>query len=287
MNIIKKISVLTFTALSMIMSSSCIAVTSNDGGISGREQVVGSGNKISKDIPAKSDFTKISVPSIIDVVVQQGSANSIKVEGSDNLIKYCNINVANNTLNIELTKEADRISFKKFDVKVYVTAKALSDISISGTGDVDFKGNFNTSNLNLDISGTGDITIPALNANDFKVSISGTGDVKAKATCSSAWLYVSGTGDINAELLSLKMLEAQISGTGDIDISGSTETASYSISGTGDIEAKNMIAKSVIASSNGTGDIDCYASESFSGTKSVASGLKCYGNPAKYDMKKN
>lgn len=287
MNISKYIGSLFITVVIMSMISSCVSATEGKSRISGRDQVEASGNIVTKSVELSSDFSGISVLSIIDVVVTQGNADAVKIVGSDNLIKYCDVSLNGKTLNINLSKEADNISFKKFDVKVYITSRSLNNVSISGTGDVNFKEPFNTSILNINISGTGDLTIPALIAADFNVNISGTGDVKAKGSCNSASFDVSGTGDIDADLKITNTLKASVSGTGDIELSGTVNTAEYIISGTGDIEAKNMIAKSVKASSAGTGDIDCYASESFSGSKTVTGGLKCYGNPAKYNMKKD
>lgn len=287
MKFIKVLSSLTFAAAMLFSATSCISVNGSESVISGREKVTGSGKIISKNVTLNADFAAISVPSIIDVIVTQDSANSVKLEGSDNLLKYCDINVSKNTLNISMSKEGDKISFKKFDVKAYVTVKNLNIIQIAGTGDVDVKGSLNTSILNLNITGTGDITIPSLKADDFKVTIAGTGDVKVKGSCNKVSFAVSGTGDIKAALTNIQTLGASVSGTGDIELTGDAQTATYSVSGTGDIEAKNMIAKTVTATASGTGDIDCYASESFSGTKSTTSGLKCYGNPANYNLTKH
>lgn len=287
MSFIKNLSAISVSAAMLFSATSCVAVTGGDAAISGHEQIAGSGKIVTQEVPVSSDFTELSVPSIIDVIVTQGNTNSIKIVGSDNLIKYCDASVSGKTLNIGMTKEAENINFKKFDVKVYVTAKTLNKVDVSGTGDVDFKGNFNTSKFEIDITGTGDVTVPSVTATNFNVSIAGTGDVKAKGSCDNASLSITGTGDINAELTGLKTLDASISGTGDIELGGSTVKANYSVSGTGDIEAKDMKASVVTASSTGTGDIECYASESFSGSKSTTAGLKCYGDPAKYDMKKN
>lgn len=287
MNFINNFKVIGLVACSLIVSTACVAVSGGDTVISGRDRVIGSGNKVTKKVTLNGDFNKVSVPSIVDVVISQGTSNNVNIVGSDNLIKYCKVSLVNNTLNIDLTKEGERVSFSKFDVKVNITAKDINKVDISGTGDVDFKGNFSTSSLGLNISGTGDITVPSLKAENLNVNISGTGDVKIKGNCEQAGLTVSGTGDIDAILNSLSVLKVNVSGTGDIGLSGSADKAQYTVSGTGDIEAKNMTAKSVVATSTGTGDIECYASESFSGTKSTTAGLKCYGNPAHYTLTKN
>ena len=286
MNFFKQLSSLAVVAAMLFSSSSCVAVTGGETVFSGRDHVNPSGKIITKNIAVTSDFTKIYVPSIIDVVVKQGNTNSVTLEGSDNLIKYCDVNVSGNTLNVAMSKEAKNVNFRKFDVKVYVIAKNLDSISISGTGDVDFKGAFTTSNLGLSITGTGDITLPNLTATNLTVLIAGTGDVKAKGTCKKVKMTVTGTGDIEAALTGIDSLEASVAGTGDIELSGSAVNANYTVSGTGDIKAREMKAKSVNASATGTGDIDCYASESFNGSRSKTAGLKCYGEPAKYNLNK-
>ena len=248
------------------------------------ETVMASGNIITKNMIVKSDFSAISIPSIVDVVVKQGDTPEINIKGSDNLLKYCSASVKKGILTVALNKEADNINFNKFDVVVYVTVKELSSIMIQGTGDVKFEGEFKTPELSLNIHGTGDIKIPSFKGYKLKAAIYGTGDIKMRANCVTADLSVAGTGDIDAELKGVEDLKASVTGTGDITLYGDTKKATYAVTGTGEIEAKKMIAGSVHATSTGTGDIECYASDYFHGIQSSTAKLKCHGNPPKMEL---
>lgn len=285
MNKVSKILIGSFVWICLFSFSSCVSVSgSRDYYVSGTEAIVSSGKIVTKNVAVKSDFNVISVPDIIDVVVKQGNNSDITIKGSDNIVPYCNVSIQNGTLTVSLTKEATKLSFKKFDAIVYVTAKEISQVVIQGTGDVKFEGEFNSPELSLLITGTGDIKIPHFIGYKLKAMIPGTGGIEMRADCVTADLTITGTGDIDAELKGVEDLRASVPGTGDITLYGDAKKATYTVSGTGDIGARKMIVGTVHATSSGTGDIDCYATDYFHGIQSATAKVKCHGNPKKMDM---
>lgn len=271
-------------AAALVFATSCVSVDANGKASFSGNVVTASGNKISKTFNLGA-FNSISSLGIQDVVITQGKTQSVIVKASDNIMKYCTLNVKNGVLNVSMTKEANSVQFKKFDMVVYVTMKDVKKISLSGTGDVKSKGNIKSDKLSLSLNGTGDIKLPSLSANTLTINLGGTGDIETKGSVINAEFNLSGTGDIEADLNLAKTLKTYLSGTGDMKLKGVAETAIYHVSGTGDVEARNFKAQNVEAYASGTGDITCYASESFKGSNNDINNIKCYGNPKNRDIK--
>ncbi len=250
------------------------------------DRITGSGNIVSKTLNIGS-FENIKVQGMQDVVITQGSRSNVVVKGSDNLMQYNDISVQNGTLVVSQTqnKNGRSHSFRKYDMTVEITVPDLDKITSNGTGDISFRGTFNTTSITLLLNGTGDIILPALKAQILKANLNGTGDIQVSGTASNTTLNLNGTGDLISKLSNGNTLKASLTGTGDIKLSGSVISATYSATGTGDIYAKNMIAKDVTASATGTGDITCYASDSFSGNRSSITHITCYGKPADRNFK--
>lgn len=249
------------------------------------DNITPSGKIVSKTYNLPS-FHSITLQSIQDVEITQGSKQKVTLKGSDNLLDYTSLKVSGNgDLVISMKKEKNNRNFRKYDVVVHITVPNLDKVVSNGTGDIKFTGSFKAENLECLLNGTGDISLPALKANYFKGNLNGTGDLMVSATANSAKLHLNGTGDVTAKLTGVSTLDASLTGTGDLNVSGTATSANYKCSGTGDIYARNMQAKNVTASATGTGDITCYASESFSGNRTSITHITCYGKPSKRDIR--
>lgn len=277
MKLSKPIVFLTMAAVALTGLSGCIYNSNING--SNKKFIKPSGKIVSKTYEMGT-ITSISLNSLPDLVVTQGSTPKIVIKGSDNILPYCQLKKDGNNLSISLSKDYDRNQFQKCDIIVYATVKDLQKVITTGTGDVSFQGPIKADLLTLSTTGTGDISMPAFTAKTLIVNITGTGDVSVNGNADNVKLSISGTGDIKSKLTGINNLSASVSGTGDISIEGNANNAYYKATGTGDILARNMIAKNVQASSSGIGDITCHASDSFSCHKGEEN-IKCYGETKK------
>lgn len=90
-------------------------------------------------------------------------------------------------------------------------------INNSGTGDVEFK-SLNVKTLKINNSGTGDVDIESGKTVILKISNSGTGDVKAKINSAECDITNPGTGDVTGVRTSSKKMNLSNCGTGKIVI---------------------------------------------------------------------
>lgn len=70
---------------------------------------------------------------------------------------------------------------------------------------------------------------------------------------------VSGSGDIVLELANTDEIEVKISGKSDMELFGETENFHVEIRGTGDIQAHNLISQNALIDINGNGRVDVHA----------------------------
>lgn len=173
--------------------------------------ITGSGKVISKKIQL-SDFTSIILYSSADVDIEKGDKTSIVLSDYENLINYHKLSVMENSLKI--SKEPN-VSLRKSVAKIKIIVPNVYAIKIIGSGDVVLNSNINTLNQ-LHIIGSGDVVANAnSNFKNIDINISGSGDVRLKGTANNATITVSGSGDIDLTGLKSQFVDCKINGSGD------------------------------------------------------------------------
>lgn len=238
-------------------------------------QVSGNGNVVKEDrtVPA---FTGLDVEDGIDVILSQGSSQSLTLEADENLLGHIKTEVTGGKLKIYLEKNV----WNRKTLKAYVTVTELSSLSVSGGGDVSSTEVISVSDLKIDISGGGDLNF-STKGNSIKIEISGGGDADMEVEAKSMKYSLSGGGDLSLSLTgdelegsisgggdavislgnNLDIFSLEISGGGDLDLNGIAGDINVSISGGGDaeIDAKGGDARSIKLGVSGGGDIELSA----------------------------
>ena len=203
-----------------------------------------------------SGFNAVSLGGSFDVYITQGSIESVKVEAPDNIQDHIITEVDGGILKIYNKNDHgfhwDDLFGNHKKIAVYVTAKDLNAISVSGSGDVFFKEGIHTNSLRLKVSGSGDMN-GKVDVKNLESSISGSGDVKLSGHADNSAVSVSGSGDFEARGLVTANTIVRVSGSGDASINASN-SVSASVSGSGDVRYTGG-ARSVSSSKSGSGDI--------------------------------
>lgn len=214
----------------------------------------GNGNVITEH-RTTGHFDGIDLRICADVQVEQSSTFSVSVTTSENLMSVIRTEVQGTTLCID-TKNNKCINGND-DITIYVTMPELVMLDISGSGDIVSKNNFNAPNLDINISGSGNIIMDSLQTTNYDMNISGSGNIKLAGTqiASSQKIKISGSGDINTLNLPTNDCEIKISGSGKAQVWAINKLVT-DISGSGDIIYKgNPI---VTSSTSGSGDVRPY-----------------------------
>jgi hypothetical protein len=203
-----------------------------------------------------SGFNAVALGGSFDVYITQGSTESVKVEAPDNIIDHIITEVDNGVLKIYNKNDnnfhwGDLFGNHK-KIAVYVVAKDLNAISVSGSGDIFFKEGIHTNSLRIKVSGSGDM-YGKVDVKNLESGISGSGDVKLSGRAENSAVTVSGSGDFEARGLVTSNTIVRVSGSGDASVNASN-SISASISGSGDVRYTGG-AKSVSSSKSGSGDV--------------------------------
>lgn len=113
----------------------------------------------------------------------------------------------------------------------------------------------------------------------LNVSGSVKAHLKGKLETEDLDIIISGSGNITIDDLTSNSLEAKLSGSGKFDVAGTTSLLNSSISGSGKFDATNLKADSVYCSVSGSGNFNVQAEE-YLNVRITGSGKVNYnGNP--------
>lgn len=226
------------------------------------QSVTPSKKYITKELNNISNFSSIRVLGTPDVEYRQSSGSKAKVSiyGSDNLIDLLEVSTVNGVLQVNIKKGVKILSGER-RLKVIASSPSLSDVDIKGAADIYLKGTIKGNDLNLNITGSGDIEAENLQYTNLSA-------------------FVKGSGDIDVKNVRATTVRTIVSGSGDVNLKGSTQWATLTVNGSGDISADKLTATNVVATVAGSGDIACYASKQLDAKVNGSGDIEYKGSPS-------
>ncbi len=197
------------------------------------EKVVGEGPVVQQIIPV-TDFSKISVGVHGRINYNIGPVYKVEVIAQQNIIDV-----------MRFIKEGDELVIKfqngvwvksHEDILVNITAPVAKGVNLSGSASFNLTGPLTGSNLDLKVSGSGNIEVQQASLTDkLSSTISGSGSITVYSGISpNESLHVSGSGSINLVGLQADKTSADISGSGNIKVKVA-QTLDAHISGSGSV----------------------------------------------------
>ncbi|MEZ4875533.1 MAG: head GIN domain-containing protein [Flavobacteriaceae bacterium] len=218
----------------------------------GQEKVVGNGNITTKSVTT-GNYDEIKLVGSIDVHLEKGTEGNISVTTDENLQEYISIEVNGGELVIK-TKRNYYLK-TKHGVHVTVPFQDLSEVSLTGSGDMDSKDTIKANDFEVSLTGSGDITL-TLDAQMVDTDITGSGDITLLGTTNNLKVNVTGSGDFRGFDLQANHTEVRVSGSGDAKVVAK-QSLNARVNGSGDITYKGNPEKSDTKTS-GSGDISSF-----------------------------
>jgi hypothetical protein len=201
-----------------------------------------------------SGFSSVNVSGSFDVVITQGSTESVKVTAPADIIKRIITEVEGGVLKIYTKSDNDWHWFdgghKK--IMIYVSAKELDGVTLSGSGDVSFKEGLRANSFKLKLTGSGDLS-GKLDVKNLDCVLAGSGDISISGSAENSNVSVAGSGDYSATRFVTNTAAVRVAGSGDVKINVSSKLDA-SVVGSGDIHYTGSV-KSVSTSKIGSGDV--------------------------------
>lgn len=181
-----------------------------------------------------SEFSAIGLAISGNVYITQGDTQQLIVEGPADIIQELKTEVEGNTLEI---KFKDWFTCHSGKLNIYITIPKVKGLYLSGSGNMISENKIKTDDIDLKVSGSGNIEISNLMANAVTSKISGSGNIKlgGEGIINSHDIKISGSGDVLASGLAVNDYNIAISGSGGCDIKG-ISTLNVRISGSGKVK---------------------------------------------------
>jgi len=205
-------------------------------GFSSCEKVKGKGEVVNQT-RAITGFTGISLAIDATVYFSPDTGFYLEVRAQQNILDILQTELdANNNLIIKYKPSV--IVGSHEPVEIFVAAPDMRSLSISGSGDILVDTPWETQYIETVTSGSGNINISQLDANEFRATISGSGNVQASSgTVNMQHLLISGSGNMDLLGLESDTTMATISGSGNITV-WVNKLLDATISGSGNISYK-------------------------------------------------
>ncbi len=194
-------------------------------------------------------FSRIKASASFDVILEKGSRESVRIETR-------NVDPAKVITEVQdgrLRLAMERGTYRRIQVKVYVTYRELEEIALSGSGNIQGNDPIQARELSIIDSGSGNITLGRLEAERLLVKLSGSANMRLAGRANDAIVQVSGSGNVEAYDLKVSTSEVRISGSGNVNLSVS-EGIDASISGSGNVNYRGNPASTYVKTS-GSGSI--------------------------------
>lgn len=197
------------------------------------EKVVGEGPVQQQLIPV-SGFNKLSVGISGTVNYTIGADYRVEVRAQQNIIEAMRFNREGEELVISF-RPGVRVKATE-NIIVNITAPTARSVNLSGSASVRVNGPLAVDNLDLRISGSGQLEVQQADITSKLSSwVSGSGTVSVlNGSAQSTSLHVSGSGNLNVRAVQAAQALAEVSGSGNIRLHAS-QTLDAHISGSGNV----------------------------------------------------
>lgn len=203
-----------------------------------------------QDERAVSNFKGVASGGPLNVQISMGNNESIRFEGDQEAIADLITEVKEGILIIRpKTKWSDwSRKYRRPDITVFITAKKITSLTLSGSGNIEVLNPINCSELATTLSGSGSIKAKA-NTRSFAGVVSGSGTVSVSGKADNSTLTVSGSGNFQGKSFAVNTISVQISGSANVYVNASKEIDAV-ISGSGNIvySGDPLIKKTIIGS---------------------------------------
>lgn len=165
-----------------------------------------------------ANFSSFVLDGMGDVTITQGSTESLVIEAEDNVMPLLKSEVKNGVLTVLLDqKDWKDVVRPTKGIKITLGVKNLTGIELSGLGNVDMPA-LKTTSLTIKVSGTGNVKIGKLEATELVSTLSGLGNTDLSGTVTRETVEMSGAGQFSAGNLSCQTAKLTLTGAGSASV---------------------------------------------------------------------
>jgi len=180
-----------------------------------KEKVYGNKHVIT-ETRKMTNYDKLSVTGPYQVKIVSGNSHEVKITADENLMQAIDIYVKAGRLVVRTHPDFDIKKYSRLDIEV--PAEYLSNIKLTGSGEIYGSFIFDWNNLKLNITGSGNIDFET-NMKHISASVTGSGEIELQGKTDDLKINITGSGSIDATNLETTDAEVHITGSGDAFVS--------------------------------------------------------------------
>ena len=197
-----------------------------------KDRIKGTGATVSETFTI-ANFSKVNLDFSADVNYVYDKDYYVSVDAQQNVIDQMDIEKNGSTLCLKFKTGTHLVKFDKVTFTIH--SPSFEGGNVSGSGDLYVRGGFKSTNLNLDVSGSGKIDIQTIETDNVDATISGSGKMEVHSgTATSINSKISGSGKILLEDLEAQDVTTKTSGSGTTKV-WATNKLNAKITGSGDV----------------------------------------------------
>jgi len=180
-------------------------------------------------------FTSVGFGIAGNLYIKIGPRFSVELEGNKGDLREVETVVSGDRLQIK--HQNWRYNFKN-KVNVYITMPELKGLGVSGSGKAEILDALKGEDLDLSVSGSGNLFTAELAVENLECSISGSGNIRlGGGTVKDAGVSISGSGNFQGDMVKCETMEVRVSGSGNCTCNV-TQSLEAGVSGSGNVTYK-------------------------------------------------
>ena len=226
-------------------------------------------------------FTKIAFRVPGKLYLRQGATQKVEIEGKKDVLEKIETKVDGSRLVIEHEDEKFWKWGNDEKVNIYITVKDVEGLSVGGSGDLIGETKIVADDIDLNVSGSGNMRVEVEASGDMESDVSGSGNIDLRGKCKNLNSDVSGSGRVTLVLNASGNADFGVSGSGKIEASGAASRVKANISGSGRVLAADLETNSCDVRITGSGDVEINVKNELDANITGSGSVRYKGNPSK------
>ena len=186
-------------------------------------RITGSGNIITKSIPAIDSYDAIKASRGIHVVMNESEGEKIVINADDNVMPYVVVRKEGNSLHIGIDENIKSINNVKVQV-VLPKNQNINELQVASAASIKINPTIKSRSLSLDAASAGNINIAKADVDFFDADASSAAKISGTVKSNDCYVDASSAADIDLTILAVQC-DSNASSAAKITLNG--ETASF------------------------------------------------------------
>ena len=188
-----------------------------------QNRITGSGNIITKSIPAIESYDAIKASRGIHVVMNESEGEKIVINADDNIMPYVVVRKEGNSLRIGIDENIKSINNVKVQV-VLPKNQNINELQVASAASIKINPTIKSRSLSLDAASAGNINIAKADVDFFDADASSAAKISGTVKSNDCYVDASSAADIDLTILAVQC-DSNASSAAKITLNG--ETASF------------------------------------------------------------